>query len=139
MTVRINPVARDEESAAFFDGTAAGEFRLLRRRSTGEYLDPRTVADPDDDLEWTAAAGTGTVVSWSVVHKRARDGGEPERVVVGIVELTEGPWWWCRLDADPDADLWQLPVRAVFVPSGPEPDHEKVPVFAPAEEDGHAR
>ncbi|MER6899434.1 hypothetical protein [Amycolatopsis sp. NPDC000740] len=42
--MRINPVARDEESAAFFDGTALGEFRLLRRRSTGEYLDPRRTA-----------------------------------------------------------------------------------------------
>jgi hypothetical protein len=47
---------------------------------------------------------------------------------VGIVELDEGPWWWCELlDADPDSMREGLPVVAAFV--RPEGSEETVPVF----------
>jgi uncharacterized OB-fold protein len=66
------------------------------------------------------------------------DGHEPVRTVVGIVELDEGPWWWCRLvGVDPDANLAGLRVEVEFVPSGPESEHETVPVFRPARLDDH--
>ncbi|TWF96069.1 Zn-ribbon domain-containing OB-fold protein [Saccharopolyspora dendranthemae] len=126
------PVARDRASAAFFDGTRLGELRLPRRRDTGEYLSPHTPIAPDDDVEQVAASGAGRVVSWSAVHHKLPDGGS-FRLVVGIVELDEGPWWWTRLDeVDGEADLTDMRVQVAFEPSGPEPEHEVVPYFRPA-------
>ena len=128
----MSPVARDDASAAFFDGTRAGKFLLLRNRSTGEYLDPRTPRSDDDDLASVPVSGTATVVSWSVVHGTPSEDGAPLRTVVAIVELDEGPWWWCRLvGVNPDADLLDMRVEVDFVPSGPDPEHETVPVFRP--------
>ncbi|MGW6961597.1 Zn-ribbon domain-containing OB-fold protein [Streptomyces chartreusis] len=132
----VGPVARDSASAEFLDGTRRGVFLLRRHSGTGEYFDPSTVPAPSEeaDLEYAPAAGGGRVVSWAVLHSR-REGNETVRTVIGIVELDEGPWWWSRLvDMDPDADLSDLRVRVAFVPSGPEPHHEVVPVFRPAEE-----
>ncbi|MET8516758.1 OB-fold domain-containing protein [Streptomyces sp. NPDC005077] len=130
----IGPISRNNASADFFDGTHGGRFLLRRHRSTGEYLDARSVPPPSDGADWehVPARGGGRVVSWATVHGRRVDGHEPSRTVVGIVELDEGPWWWCRLvGIDPDADLADLRVEVEFVPSGPEPEHETVPVFRP--------
>ena len=136
----VGPVARDDASAAFFDGTRAGRFLLLRDRSTGEYLDPRTPRSDDDDLAPVPASGTGRVVSWSVVHSTPSEDGDPVRTVVAIVGLDEGLWWWCRLvGVNPDADLFDLRVEVDFVPSGPDPEHETVPVFRPATEKSGGR
>src|ERR1700735_1645490 len=129
----VSPVARDDASAAFFDGPRAGKFLLLRNRSTGEYLDPRTPRSDDDDLASVPAFGTGRVVSWSVVHSTPSENSDPVRTVVAIVGLDEGPWWGCRLvGGDPDVDLLALRVEVDFVPSGPDAEHETVPVFRPA-------
>ncbi|MGW9029413.1 Zn-ribbon domain-containing OB-fold protein [Streptomyces sp. NPDC055722] len=131
----VGPVARDSASAEFFDGTRRGVLLLRRLSSTGEYLDPSTVPTPSEeaDLAYVPAAGGGRVVSWAALHSR-REGGEPVRTVIGIVELDEGLWWWSRLvGVDPDADLFDLRVEVDFVPSGPEPHHEVMPVFRPAE------
>ena len=123
------PVRRDAASAAFFDGTARGEFLVVHDRVSGRFLDPKTDADLDPGrFERVPADGTGTVVSWSVVHGRGSD-GSPTRTVVGIVELAEGPWWWTELRADPDADLGGASVHVEFVPSGDGDRDEIVPVF----------
>jgi uncharacterized OB-fold protein len=131
----ISPISRDSASADFFDGTRSRHFLLRRSRSTGDYLDPRSVPPPSDGAEWeyVPAGGGGRVVSWATVHGKRVDGHAPGRTVVGIVELDEGPWWWCRLvGVDPDADLAEMRVEVEFVPSGPEPEYEMVPVFRPA-------
>jgi uncharacterized OB-fold protein len=48
--------------------------------------------------------------------------------VIAIVQLDEGPWWWCELlDADPAAMRADLPVEAAFVRV--EGSEETVPVF----------
>jgi uncharacterized OB-fold protein len=136
----VSPVARDDASAEFFDGTQAGRFLLLRDRSTGEYLDPRTPRSEDDGLVPVPASGTGRVVSWSVVLGTPSEDGGPGRTVVAIVGLDEGPWWWCRLaGVNPDADLLDMRVEVDFVPSGPDPEHETVPVFRPATEKSGGR
>ncbi|MFF3876752.1 Zn-ribbon domain-containing OB-fold protein [Streptomyces sp. NPDC001978] len=129
------PISRDSASADFFDGTRVGRFLLRRRRSTGEYLDARSVPPPCDETDWehVPARRGGRVVSWATVHGRRVDGHEPDCTVVGIVELDEGPWWWCQLvGTDPESDLADLRVEVEFVSSGPEPEHETVPVFRPA-------
>jgi uncharacterized OB-fold protein len=125
----ISPVVRDNESAHFFDGVAEGRFLLGMDRATGECFAPRTERE---DLASVPAAGTGKVISWAIVHGRAMSDEQAARTVVGIVELDEGPWWWCQITGvDPSADLSGLPVQMTFVPSGPEAEHEMVPVFGP--------
>ena len=123
------PVRRDADSAAFFDGTSRDEFLLIRDKTTGDYLDPTadTSVDPDR-FELVPAAGTGTVVSWSVVHGKGVDG--PTRTVVGIVQFDEGPWWWGEFaDADPDRDLTAAAVTVSFVNSGDADRDEWIPQF----------
>lgn len=124
------PVRRDAATAAFFDGTAQGEFLLVRDNRTGALLGPQfdTSVDPERYVR-VPAAGTGTVVSWAVVHQREAD-GSTSRLPVGIVELDEGPWWWTAIDGvDPDEDLLGRRVRVAFEQSG----DEKVPYFTAIE------
>jgi hypothetical protein len=119
-------VRRDAETAAFFDGTARGEFLIVKDTLTGAVLEPRfdVSADPDRYVR-VPAAGTGTVVSWAVVHERGADGAT-SRVPVGIVRLDEGPWWWTSLDGfDPDDDLMGRRVRVAYETLG----DEAVPYF----------
>jgi uncharacterized protein len=126
----ILPVTRDAETAGFFDGTLAGEFRLRRSRVTGEILGPQACADSTGatDLEWVAAAGTGHVVSWAVSYGKPAGGVQPVQSVIAIVELDEGPWWWTELvDADPAELREGLPVQVEFV--RPEGSDETLPVF----------
>jgi uncharacterized OB-fold protein len=128
MTIRA--IRRDAATAEFFDGTAVGEFRLKRSRTTGEILAPQCLTDAAGsvDLEWITARGTGRVVSWAVSYGKPVYGVQTPSAVVGIVELDEGPWWWCELlDADPESMRAGLPVTAAFV--RPEGSEETVPVF----------
>ena len=128
MTIRA--IRRDAATAEFFDGTAAGEFRLKRSRTTGEILAPQCLTDSAGsvDLEWITASGRGRVVSWAVSYGKPVDGVQLPTSVVGIVELDEGPWWWCELlDADPASMRVGMPVTAAFV--RPEGSDETVPVF----------
>ncbi|MCU1523338.1 MAG: hypothetical protein JWO18_232 [Microbacteriaceae bacterium] len=123
------PVRRDADSAAFFDGTARDQFLLIRDKVTGEYFDPTadTSVDPGR-FELVPAAGTGTVVSWSVVHGKDAEG--PTRTVVGIVQLDEGPWWWGEFtDVDPAQDIAAASVTIAFVNSGDGDRDERVPQF----------
>ena len=126
----IIPVTREAETAEFFDGTAAGEFRLRRSRVTGEILGPQACTDSagSTDLEWIAAAGTGHVVSWAVSYGKPADGVQVPQSVIAIVELDEGPWWWTELlDTDPGELREGLPVQVGFV--RPEGSRETLPVF----------
>src|SRR6201999_2779518 len=75
---------------------------------------------------WVGAAGDGTLVSFTVLPGR---NGSPPRVA-GIVELSEGPWVYAGIDADPAVLAVGLSVRAGFA-AGLEPDRP-VPVFRPA-------
>jgi uncharacterized OB-fold protein len=126
----IGAVRRDAATAQFLDGTAVGEFRLKRSLTTGEFVAPQCVVDSagQTDFEWVAAAGTGRVVSWAVIYPKPRDGVQTPSSVVAIVQLDEGPWWWCELlDADPAAMRVDLGVEAAFVRV--EGSEETVPVF----------
>lgn len=128
------PVRRDAASAEFFDGTARGEFLLVRDTVTGELLDPRTDTVFDRArFERVPASGKAMVVSWSVPHARKPDGGT-QRSVVGIVELAEGPWWWTELRGfDPDDDLTAAAVEVRFEKSGDGEADETIPYFAKAQ------
>jgi hypothetical protein len=118
------PVGRDDSTAAFFDGTAAGQFLIRRCQPAGHASRPQArqcATCGSTELRWEPAAGGGRLVSWAVV---------PGRGVVAIVELDDGPWWWSELvGADPATLTEGQRLRLVFEqPEG----GEAVPVFEPA-------
>lgn len=126
------PVRRDAGTADFFDGTARGEFLLVKDTQTGALRPPQfdTSADPQRYVR-VPAAGTGTVVSWAVVHERTTDGSDGRRPVA-IVQLDEGPWWWTSIaGADPAEDLFGRRVQVAFEKTG---DGEAIPYFTVVEE-----
>ncbi|WP_432066232.1 Zn-ribbon domain-containing OB-fold protein [Streptomyces sp. C10-9-1] len=126
------PVARDAASAAFFDGTARGELMLRRCEDCTRIGPPPTqtcASCGSARLGWTPAQGTGTLVSWTVVHGRPAADGRVTRTVAGLVELAEGPWLHARItDIAPGDVTAGLPLGAGFCRSG---DGEAVPVFHP--------
>lgn len=129
----VGPVARDAATAAFFDGTAAGQF-LLRRCADGHYSEPAAAlctTCASTSLRWVPADGGATLVSWTVVRGRPAGDGEPEPTVLVIAELDEGPWWWSQLiGADPDRLEVGQRLRIEFRRAAE--DSEAVPVFCPA-------
>jgi uncharacterized OB-fold protein len=101
----VGPVQRDDATAEFFDGAAAGRF-LLRQCPQGHLSEPSATACTTcgrAGLQWAAAAGGATLVSWAVSYSRAAPGEPRARTVLVIGELDEGPWWWAQL-AGTDAD-----------------------------------
>jgi uncharacterized OB-fold protein len=125
----VGSVHRDAATTEFFDGTAAGQLLIRRCEDSGHLLAPQSRTCEgcrSDRLAWVPANGTGTVVSWSIVH--GRDGS---RTVVAIVELDEGPWLHTQLvDVDPDAVEGGQRVTVAF--QRPDGDGgEAVPVFRP--------
>jgi len=127
-------VQRDAATAQFFDGTARGEFLLVKDIRTGDFLAPQfdTSVDPERYVR-VPASGGGTIVSWAVVHEREAD-GSAGRLPVAIVELDEGPWWWTSVaGVNPDDDLLGRRVRVAFEKVG---DGETIPYFAAADKAG---
>jgi uncharacterized protein len=139
----VGPVQRDEATAGFFDGAAAGQF-LLRQCAEGHFSEPPAAACTTcgrTELEWVPAAGGATLVSWAVSYGRPAGDEPPPRTVLAIGELDEGPWWWAQLggrEPDDGAQGESTPedggglavgqrLRLEFRRAGAE--HEAVPVF----------
>jgi uncharacterized OB-fold protein len=126
----VGPVARDADTAAFFDATATGEFLLRHCPACGAISAPQSAQCERcavTDLDWRPASGDATLVSWTVSH--GKQATEP--VILCIAELAEGPWWWARLEeAEPEALSVGAPLRIAY--RRPAPDSETVPVFVPA-------
>ena len=96
---------RDSKSAEFFDAAARNELVIKRCHDCGQALPPEEAVCTTcshTELAWAPAAGTGTLVTWTVVH-RAPNAAYADVVpyTVGVVELTEGPWLYARIDAEP--------------------------------------
>lgn len=90
------PVARDDTSAPFFEGTEEGRFLIRRCVPHGHLSRPQARQCSicgSTDLDWTEASGNAALVSWAVLSR------DP-LAVVAIGELDEGPWWWTKLVAD---------------------------------------
>jgi uncharacterized protein len=131
--VTVGPVDRDAATAEFFDATAAGRF-LLRRCPAGHFSEPQAAACTtcaSTELGWAESAGGATLVSWTVVWGPPSGNSQPERTILVIGELDEGPWWWSQLvDADADAASLAVGQRLRVQFRRPADEHEAVPVFA---------
>lgn len=122
-------IRRDERSAAFFDGAARDELRVQRCPGCGAVHGPAAAACPGcggTDLDWVAASGAATLVSWAMPHDRVT---AAPAIVLALVELAEGPWLHTRVDADPSILRAGLPLAAHFIHPA---DGESFPVFVPA-------
>jgi uncharacterized OB-fold protein len=127
----VGPVARNEGTEEFFDGTAAGEFLLRRCQPHGHLSRPqaRQCAEcGSTELTWTPASGRARLVSWVVIPARGGDGdpdSSPQLPAIG--ELDEGPWWWSKLvGADPESLAEGMALRLVYERAE---GGEAVPVF----------
>ena len=127
----VGPVARDERTAEFLDGTAAGQF-LLRKCGTCQSLSAPQARQcgqcGSTELSWQPAAGGASVVSWAVTHTKPGPDGATCTAVIVIAELDEGPWWWSQVvDAAPDAIQRGTRLRIGFARASE--GSEFVPVF----------
>jgi uncharacterized protein len=132
VVMSLTPIVRDEHSAPFFDAAARGVLMLRYSPSSGEWSEPAAMlcsVTHADDLEWRASSGRGELMSWTVKPGRAGDDPPAPDTVIGVVELSEGPWITLQLiEADP-ADLRVgLPVRVGFVPPDEGEEGEHLPV-----------
>jgi uncharacterized protein len=111
------PVA-DRESAAFWDGLAAGRIVVQACRACGRHRFPRMPACPycgEPGGTDVVVPGTGHVYSWVRVHRPLSDnarGDLPYAVVT--VALDTGPRLVGRLEPAERAAV-DLPVRPLFV------------------------
>lgn len=97
----LEPAVRDARSAEFFDALGRGALLLRRCTPHGHLSAPEVLlcaSCGSGALDWSVAAGTGHLVSWTAVHSRPGPSGPAGPVVLaGIVELDEGPWLRARL------------------------------------------
>jgi uncharacterized OB-fold protein len=128
----VGPVVRNEATAAFFDGTARGEFLFRRCTKCGAAAHPMAEQCPQcgaTALDWEAAGGGASLVSWTVFHDPSDGDAPPTTTVLAIAELDEGPWWWSLLvDVEPAEIHAGQRLRLDFQRNG---NHEAVPVFRP--------
>lgn len=122
------PIQRDTKSGPFFDAAARDELVIKRCTHCGQALPPEAMVCTScahTELEWQSAAGEGRLISWTVVH-RAPNRAYADLVpyTVGIIELSEGPWLYGRIDAATPQAGQPLRARFVHVDGG-----ESYPVF----------
>ena len=127
------PMQRDGKSAEFFAAAEREELVIKGCNNCAQSLPPESAVCSRcgrTALSWLPAAGTATLISWTVVH-RAPNGAYIELVpyTVGIIELTEGPWLYGRIETD--APVAGMALKASFV--HPE-EGESYPLFV--ESDG---
>jgi uncharacterized OB-fold protein len=90
---RLYPIERDERSAPFFEALAEGVVMLQYSPSSGRWSSPgarRCEFTYANDLEWRPSTGHARLVSWTIIPDRATPIGA--ETIIGIVELSEGPW-----------------------------------------------
>jgi uncharacterized OB-fold protein len=116
----------------FWDGCARGELRFVRCRRCGAPDFPAAPfcrACQSEDLTWEAGAGTGSVYSWTVVHRPAT----PQLITPyapAIIDLDEGNSMLSNLvDLDVADVSVGLRVSVVFHRVA---DDRMLPYFAPA-------
>ena len=104
MTERAFPEP-DGETTPFWDGIEAGKLRIQRCLECRRHVFyPRSIC-PNcmGSLEWVDAAGTGTVHSFTVVHRAPAEEYRSEvPYTVALIDLDEGVRMMSRLvDCDP--------------------------------------
>ena len=122
-----------EDSAAYWEGTRAGELRAQECADCDHLRWPPAPVCPrclSLAHAWVKLSGRGTVFSWIVVHKSQHPAFWGDPFNVAIVELEEGPRLHTNLiDVDLAAIRIGLPVEVVFEKQD---DEITLPKFRPA-------
>jgi uncharacterized OB-fold protein/acyl dehydratase len=109
----LRPVI-SQDTAFFWEGTAAGELRVQHCPNCGRLRHPPGPMCPScgaDKQDWVVASGRGTVFSY-VVHHHPKVPGKTLPFVVALVELDEGVRMLGELtDADPATVEIGMPVE----------------------------
>lgn len=125
--------------AGFREGLEQGELRIQHCNSCGKVnMYPRHACPycQSDDLGWQQAAGTGTLLSATVLRAGAPDGFESDLpYALGIVRLDEDVQLLARLAPDPDGDWtsYQCDDRVVFRANDPSANGRAVAAFGHAD------
>jgi uncharacterized OB-fold protein len=113
------------ETAAFWDATENGQLRLMTCTDCGRvYHYPRSQCPEcaSTNTEWTAAAGSGTVYSYTVTRQASGEYADATPYVLAYVELEEGPRILTNLvDCDIDQVHIDSQVTVVFDDTGSGP------------------
>lgn len=119
----------DEVTRPWWDATRERRLVLQRCARCGAYQHyprPICLACGGDELTFVEAAGTGTVRSYTVVHRAPASAFDPP-YVVALVRLAEGPVLTTALvGAEPDGWRCDEPVTVDWRPL---PDGRHLPVF----------
>ena len=108
------------ETRPFWDGVRRHELCLQRCRACGEYFFYPRAACPkclSPDFEWHATSGRGTLHTFTVVHRGARNFPLGPPYVIAIVALDEGPRLMTNLvgvEPDPSRITIGMAVQVVF-------------------------
>jgi uncharacterized OB-fold protein len=117
-------------SAPFWDGCREGELRLQQCTACRRHIFYPAYICPHcgaSSLEWKKTSGNGTVYSCTVVERQA--GANDEPIVVGLIQLDEGPIMMSNVRAD---DPYAVAIGArVSVRYERASDEITLPVFVP--------
>ena len=120
---------RDVKSAEFFDAASRNQLVIKRCDRCARTLPPEATVCTvcgHTTLAWTPALGTGTLVTWTVVHKAPNAVyADLVRYTVGVVELVEGPWIYGRIETTTPTAGMELAASFVHPDEG-----ESYPVFS---------
>ncbi|MEM7326788.1 MAG: Zn-ribbon domain-containing OB-fold protein [Actinomycetota bacterium] len=112
----------NEDSKPFWDASGEGRFTLQRCSACETVVWwPRAICPicSSFDLEWFDAAGTGSVYSYTVVHRSIGRWNGATPYVVAYVELDEGPRVMTNIvDCDPADVAIGSTVRVVWHDTG---------------------
>ena len=116
------PDVDDAVTAPFYAGAAAGELRIPKCETCGEFVWFPEPACPADGgaLEWVAVSGRATLFSWAVVRRAFLPAFEDKTpFVTALVALDEDPRVRVPtyiVDADPASLRADAPVAVDFRP-----------------------
>jgi len=107
-----------ESTAEFWDGTKRHEFLVQRCTKCDEpRFPPKPVCSKCWSTEYrnVAAAGTGTVYSFTVIHRAGLPSyREDVPYVIAVVDLDEGVRVMANLHGDPETVSIGMPVKMRF-------------------------
>ncbi len=93
----------------YFEAGLNGEFKLQRCRNCGRYIYyPRPICNECGcmDLDWEVVSGNATLYSFTKVWSPEHPYFRPEiPILMGTVELQEGPRMFSRIAGDPNQEL----------------------------------
>lgn len=123
------------ETRPFWEAAKRHELLLPRCRQCGPFFFyPRATCPRclTTDIEWKAVSGRGTLHTFTIVHRGARNFPLPSPYVMAIVELDEGPRMMTNLvgvKPDPETLEIGMPVEVTWADVTPE---VTLPHFRPA-------